>query len=141
MSPMGGKRHKGVGFNRPEKKKVTSGAAVVTSTRTAEESEDDPEEEAAPNLEPPQPAPRPAPALLVEAAASHASSAITSLYKHLASAWAAEAIAQRHLAKKERRWRKAKETYITSGKYSRFDERSVVKRVEQRLWKADVELQ
>ena len=48
--------------------------------------------------------------------------------------------ARHRAAKKLRRWHKAKTTYITSGKYSRYDEPSIVKRVEQRLFKADCEL-
>ena len=43
-------------------------------------------------------------------------------------------------AKKLRRWEKARATYVTSNNYSLYDLPSIRKRVEMRLFKADVEL-
>ena len=89
---------------------------------------------------PPGPPPLPPPAALVDAALAQDANAAVSLYHDLERAREAECTARRHAAKKLRRWHKAKATYITSGKYSRYDEPSIVKRVEQRLFKADCEL-
>ena len=139
-SPMGGKRHKGIGMNRAKKKKVLAGAVVVSSAPVNEEAEEDEDEDAAPNPSPPDPPPPPPPAQLVEAASAQVASAADSLYEHLERAKEAEAAARRHCAMKLRRWQKAKTTYIDSGNYSRYDEPSIVNRVEERLWKADVEL-
>ena len=88
----------------------------------------------------PDPLPPPPPAPLVDAALAQEPNAAVDLYLHLERAREAESAARRLAAKKLRRWHKAKVTYITSGKYSRYDEPSVVKRVEQRLFKADCEL-
>ena len=137
---MGGKRHRGIGFNRARKKKVTAVAAGASSVVSNEESDDSEDEGEAPDTSPPSPPPAPPPASLIELPTAQESSAKPSLYEHLQSARVAEAKAREHAAKKLRRWHKAKETYVTSGNYSRYDEPSVVKRVEDRLWKADVEL-
>ena len=137
---MGGKRHKGIGMNRAKKKKVLAGTAVVLSASVDAEAEEDESDDVGPNITPPDPPPPPPPVQLVEAASMQVASAADSLYEHLARTQEAEAAARRQSAKKLRRWHETKATYILSGNYSRYDESSVVKRVEQRLWRADVEL-
>ena len=48
--------------------------------------------------------------------------------------------AERQLQVSERRWKKKKQTYHHSGKYSVWDQPSIVKRVEHRMFDADIEL-
>ena len=127
-------------MNRARKKKALAGAVVVTSTAADGDSEDDAHDDAALEPGPPDPLPPPPPAPLVDAALAQEPNAAVDLYLHLERAREAESAARRLAAKKLRRWHKAKTTYITSGKYSRYDEPSIVKRVEQRLFTADCEL-
>ena len=127
-----GKRHKGLGMNRPNKKTVQQPEPV------AEESGD--EDEATVDPEPPEPVPPPPPETEVEAVVARAPEAAPTLHKHMQLARQAITAAQRAVQKKQRRWNKAKVTYITSGNYSHYDHPAVVRRVHQRLQKADVEL-
>ena len=133
---MGGKRHKGVGFNRPKKKKVL---AVEEVSIEAEESEDEPDltQGQAPEPEPsPPPSPEPAPPTRDETKQIRSGFAKA----HMAKAREQLCEAERKLQVSERRWKKKKQTYHHSGKYSVWDQPSIVKRVEQRLFDADIEL-
>ena len=90
LSPMGGKRHKGIGFNRARKKKVLSGVTAASSTPVLEEPEDDPEEDETPDPAPVQHAPAPPPVTLVEQASAQVGSGADQLYEYLEEARAAE---------------------------------------------------
>ena len=130
---MGGKRHKGIGFNRPKKKKVEPAEEVSIE---AEESEDEPDltREPPPEPEPlPPPSPEPAPPTHAEAKEISASGALG----HLRKARDQLREAERRLQVSERRWNKKKKTYHDSGKYSVWDQPSIVKRVEQRMFDAE----
>ena len=48
--------------------------------------------------------------------------------------------AKKDVKKFEKKWEKVRQTYVESGKYSRYDPPSVVQRVEGRLLKADGDL-
>ena len=72
---MGGKRHKGIGMNRANKKKVLAGTAVVLSASVDAEAEEDESDDEGPNITPPDPLPPPPPVQLVEAASTQVASA------------------------------------------------------------------
>ena len=112
----------------------------ASSSTIDSESDGDSDDETDPLLEAPQPPPPMPPAEAVEAVEPQGGAETSSLRKHMRLAKAATTKAKGLVAKKLRRWYKAKKTYIISGKYSHFDSRSIVKRVEQRLFKADCEL-
>ena len=136
MTPMPGKRQTGVGMNRAEKKKVVTVATVEEESESDDEAEDDPQAPPAPplpTLEPPPPA-------LVESVAAEVPSAAIQFKQQLAEAKAAVRAAQRDVNKKERKWERVKKSYLDNEKYSIWDVRSVVQRVEMRLFRADIEL-
>ena len=116
MSPMGGKRHKGVGYNRAKKKRVSWCLPRASSSAIDSESDGDSDDETDPLLEAPQPPPPMPPAEAVEAVEPQGGAETSSLRKHMRLAKAATTKAKGLVAKKLRRWYKAKKTYITSGK-------------------------
>ena len=134
MSPMGGRRHKGVGMNRAKKKKMAQPEVVEEESASEEEAE--PEDWTPPPQSPPL---MPVPELEVEGVAAGAPTAASTMQERLVCARAAARAALRTVKKKERRWDRAKKTYCESGKYSFYDFPSVKKRVEVRLFIADVE--
>ena len=140
MSPMGGKRHSGIGYNRAKKSKLPAGPRVTSSTRLEEGSDNGSSDEEAPLLHPPEPPPPPPPAELVEAVEAGAVDGARYFKKQMRRAQAATAEAQKLVTKKLRRWHKAKKTYVSSGAYSIYDGPSVAKRVRDRLFKADCDL-
>ena len=136
MTPMGGRRHKGIGINRAKKKTVLPVAPVIDESESDDEADDEPPAPPAPPL----PATEPPPPAAVEAVEGKTPKAAASFRKHLARAKAAVRVAQHEVAKKERKWERVKKTYMDKDIYSRWAERSVVQRVEQRLFRADIEL-
>ena len=67
-------------------------------------------------------------------------SAAARLKQQLVDAKVAVRAAQHDVNKKERKWDRVKKSYLDNDKYSRWDEPSVVARVELRLLRADIGL-
>jgi hypothetical protein len=138
-APMGGKRNKGVGQARPNKKKRTPLLPAAEVSMEAEESEDEPDltQEPPPEPEPsPPPSPEPAPPTRDETKQIRSSGAKARMAKAREQLREAEC----QLQVSERRWKRKKQTYHHSGKYSVWDQPSIVERVQQRMFAADVEL-
>lgn len=129
-----GKRHKGIGMNRPNNKKVVISAPVVEELGDDDEAEG--EEEEAP--EPLPPAPPPPPAAQLERVAAKEPTAVGLLKERLASYEAAMSAAQTAIEKQHKKWLRARKTYKLSGKYHLFDVPSIVTRVRNRLLDADI---
>ena len=137
---MGGKRHKGIGMNRAKKSKLPPGPRVTSSTRLEGGSDNDSSDEETPLLHPPEPLPPPPRAEQVEAVEAGAGDGVRYFKTQIKRAQAATAEANKLVAKKLRRWHKAKKTYVSSDVYSIYDGPSVFNRVKDRLLKADCEL-
>ena len=130
MSPMGGKKHKGVGMNRKVKRKVLPAENLPSEVEgSGEESEAEPEDD--------QELPEPG-------CTCHTpdESILGPRFSKLAFEAAREEMikAKKDVQKYEKKWRKVKQTYVDSGKYSPWAEESVVKRVQMRLLNADENL-
>jgi hypothetical protein len=127
---MGGKRHTGIGFNRPKKRKVSPLVpAPATSEDTVETKEPSPppspEREPSP-VAPARPAPKP----------RH----LTIDKSGLALAREQMRDAEKEYQKVQRRWERKKLTYFDYDKYSPWAEVSVVQRIKARLQQADDDL-
>ena len=133
---MGGKRHKGVGYNRAKKKKPSPlvPAAEVTSEVEESESEQEPEPEPEPEPQPAlAPAPEPAPQPVTSSGGDH-------FQRHLPWARSRMLAAKKEYEKAERRWERNFRTYFNYDKYSPYNSQSVVARIKERLQRADDEL-
>ena len=113
-------------------------ATVEVESQSDDEVEDAPPAAAPPA--PPLPVLEPPPLALVEAVAAVVPSAAARLKQQLVDAKVAVRAAQHDVDKKERKWERVKKSYLDNDKYSRWDEPSVVARVEQRLFRADIDL-
>ena len=128
-------RHRNTTMNKAQKKPrlmAESGTELDMGTSDAEdEPSPSPSPERGTPLPPPPPPPQEAP---VE---QDADSTTLVAAPRARARWHQ---AERRLKLAERRWEKKKKTYIESGKYSMWDVRSVVSRVQARLLEADKEL-
>ena len=141
MTPMPGKRHTGVGMQRAKKKKVVPAATVEDESQSDDEVEDAP-----PASTPSAPPPCIGTTAPCVGGSCGSSGAVSSgqvearLKRQLADAKVAVRAAQFDVDKKERKWERVKKSYLDNDKYSRWDEPSVVARVELRLFRADIGL-
>ena len=110
--------------------------AAVESTDDGEVEEEDLDAPA-----PPLPAIEPPPSAELDGLSCEGwKSALGAIITRFTLAKDAVSEAKVNLAKEERKWQRVKETYTDSYTYSRHDAPSVVKRVEDRLMTADMEL-
>ena len=125
---------------RPKKKLPPVAAAVAMDTDDADDAAagpSKPDSSAPPELEP-EPEPKPEQSLDDDFEQckflGHKPAVVVRWHRRKMVA------AEKHFQKVKRSWERKEKTYFHSGKYSPFDFPSVVKRVEQRLFEADVEL-
>ena len=79
MSPMGGKRHKGIGYNKARKKKLLPPEPIADESVSSEESEAGVSTEPAPSL----PAIEPLPPAIADSASADAPDALAKMKEHL----------------------------------------------------------
>ena len=127
-------------MNKPKKTKPSPLESVSEVATDATEDEE-PARAPSPEREPSSPPP-PEPALPMPAAVEpETRSRFTlTIAKRWKLAKANLVIARYDLQKMEKKWSKVKKTYVDSGNYSRYDHKSVVERIEMRLFKADGDL-
>jgi CO dehydrogenase/acetyl-CoA synthase beta subunit len=107
-----------IGYKRPKKKKLEE---AVAGRAAPEDLEDDEEAEEEPPLHPqpsPEPVPSPPPAM-VDAGAQELDAATQHneiMRARLLAAKDAVRTAEKYVLKREKKWRKVRETYIESGK-------------------------
>ena len=138
MTLMGGKRHAGVGMNRAQKGQRSKAEIVAVES----EGDDEVEEAELDAPDPPLPVIESAAPLEINASSIETSAQVVQRVfdEKLVEKKDAISKAQHELEIQERSWLRVKETYVDSRTYSRWDEPSVVKRVEERMLAADIAL-